>query len=178
MKSLTTVYLSGGCFLLGLLWYAVYSEKIIIRVQRPAEKNASLFIQKTVPLFFYVQGRCRQEMRDILWDDSDQAVNFSRLMHAWVQTLSIEGYAERHCSVESAMIDQITRTVYVSFNILPFSMQGSIYTKWQCAEALLKTIRISFPMIERFQFLESHRLPEDPHLDLSFPWPIQGFLRS
>jgi hypothetical protein len=81
-------------------------------------------------------------------------------------------------SLQSAMLSPAQHELYISFTRNPLEKEKSIQEKWLFIEGLLKTIRENGLMLQAIHFLVQHQPLNDPHLDFSKPWPLQGFLTT
>jgi len=83
---------------------------------------------------------------------------------------------EKKITVQTVLLSTSDQVAYLSFDSDPLSKESSTFDKWMLIEGLLKTIRENSVRLQQIQLLVHHQLMQDPHLDFSKPWPVDGFL--
>ena len=59
-----------------------------------------------------------------------------------------------------------------------FEKEANTFEKWMFIEGILRTLKENGIPVQQVQFLRLRVPLNDPHLDFSKAWPIQGFMSS
>ncbi len=169
-------FLLGASFLAGMLWYAMYSEYIIIRLNRTIIQDSLVQSHKKSTLVFFVNHAYKKEQVEITCKEFDPLDLYLCVVHAWAEVLTAEKYLLRPCIIDAATLDATTKTAYISFELAPITASASIYQKLSEVEAFLQTIRINCPFVQQVCFLQNGLPLKDDHLDFSDFWPVTGFI--
>lgn len=178
MKRGKKIKLLFFCFIVGLLFFAVNQEWIVIRsftrssqVENTLNKLRSTKKQMTVS--FWHQGKWNTEALEII-TTADPAQTAQALVTAWLSLLDEEKITTNKISLQSALMSTHGQ-LYLSFDRSPFEDSSSTYDKWMWTESLLRTLRENCSEIRSVYLMVHHRPLEDDHLDFSNPWPVTGF---
>lgn len=178
MTKLRLIFFLGGSFFAGMLWYALYSEYIIVRFNRTIIQDSLGQSHKNVILVFFVNHIYKKEHAQIAYKETNELDLYLCVVHAWAEVLTAEKYLLRPCIIEAATFDIKTKTAYVSFEFAPFTISASTYQKLSEIEAFLQTIRINCPFVQQVCFLQNGLPLKDEHLDFSDFWPVAGFISN
>lgn len=178
MKSLTYFLFFLFCIFAGILFFAIQNELIIfnlstvqkINQRKPANK-------KQVNLIFWQNNQWKTETHDLLWTNNKQQ-DLRCLINAWLTLLHEENIMEKKVTLHTVLLAASDQVAYFSFDSAPLPKESATIVKLLFIEGLLKTIRENNITLQEIQFLVQHELLEDPHLDFSKSWPINGFLQE
>ncbi len=177
LKSLHYAYLSLALFLVGMLFYGIYNELIIVRlpfkrVGTPVEQNESQ--RKLTKLIYWNGETFATEEKELLYSkNSLQTLN--GLIASWLTVQEEEHFMPKKVTLQSVMVDASGHESYISFDRNPLPKEKSAYQKLLWVEGLLKTIKQSGIPIESIRLLVYSKPLHDTHLDFSHPWPISGY---
>jgi len=169
-----------SCFLIGIVAYCIYQEWIIVTVQFAMRRNNNKQLiteQKELICFFYKADQWYTERTRLLWS-KDQLDNLSAVIEQWVTLGKIEGLLDKKIKVQAVTIGTDNKTAYVSFNQSPLTQEQAIYQKLKVIKGLLKTIKEQNFTITQIHFLKNHQPLQDPHLDFTESWPLEGFVQQ
>ena len=127
-------------------------------------------------MYYYHGDKWKTEKQELLWSDSVEK-NILQLLNAWFTLLDEEHVTPKKTMVQSALISTAD-CVYLSFDHNLFAKEETIFKKWMLIEGLLKTLHANDIAVSYVQFLVQHQQLHDAHLDFSFSWPIQGFIKN
>ena len=167
-------------FTLGVLYYLIHQNRLIILWNRLKESDRKLFQQikdkkKKVKLYYWKDGRFFSEESVLVWF-SDDVENIKYVVNYWLNLIYQEQIIDRKVFLVSVGLSQSCQDVYLSFDSSPLEKDWSIMKKWYLIEGLFKTLSDTFSNLNMIYFRVQHRLLEDDHLDFSQGWPISGFL--
>lgn len=169
-------------FVAGLLFFAIYNERIVIQYSRDCVTAEQLAQQhaatkKQVYLIFWHTNQWKSETQEIIWTDS-KAQNVTHLITGWLHVLKEENITDKKINLQAAMLAPSDYDAFLSFDDNPLPKNGPMIDKLRLIEGLLKTIRENNIPLQTVQFLVDHQPLKDPHLNFSNPWPITGFLEA
>ena len=165
-------------FLFGFVLYALNAGWVVVRL--PGLSNLALTmhkpaIKRQVDLFFWNHATWQQEQVEMVWP-SDLGESVQNLVSRWFVLAQQEGLVCQRVLVQSCACNGVGHVAYVSLDCVPFSPEGSIFEKMMILEGILKTVAAAGCPLSGMQFLVHHQPIIDPHLDLSYPWPLTGFV--
>lgn len=171
------VTLCGGAALIGALVFAIKSDYIIIRGRHSMYDTHTTHqaTDKLLQLYYYRNGQWQRETSVLLWQEDAQQNNFA-LVQQWLFALYQEQLIQKKITLQSAIICPENRTLYLSFDRSFLHKEATLQENWLLIESLLKTLRLPGTSVSSVQLLVNHQPLQDPHLDCSRPWPLQGFL--
>lgn len=186
--------LSLVAFSLGVFFLALQKEWIILRSPWAPHDNLALVqhslagTKQNLVIHYWANQRWNSELIDTI-NSSNSTKNLKQLVTSWLSLLSEEKILCQKPALQSVLIDQKTKNLYLSFDRALFTGSESTKEKLLIIESLLKTIRehqITQPVnkfasanqipIETITFLVLHQPMPDSHLDFTISWPISGFL--
>lgn len=177
----------------GATFFAIQNDYIIFRFPKKnitIELNNNLSTKKTIKIFYWNNTKWINENVDILISGKlDEDI--SKIINAWLNLLDEERIIEK-ISLQTALISDFSNELFLSFDRNIINEEHSTYQKLMLIESLLKTLRnnvISITptnidntqelektgKISKINFLVHHKTMQDPHLDFSNPWPIEGY---
>ncbi len=175
----TYITVSSAAFISALLFFAVYNQLILFcspwNLQN-VTSTSSVIQKKQIIMYYYHGDKWKTEKQELLWSDSAEK-NILQLLNAWFTLLDEEHVTPKKTMVQSALISTAD-CVYLSFDHNLFAKEETIFKKWMLIEGLLKTLHANDITVSHVQFLVQHQQLHDPHLDFSFSWPIQGFIKN
>jgi len=180
MKTSAYLILSLFFAVVGMLFFGIKNELIILNypTTRPELTiNTNHASKKKISLIFWQNNQWKTENCDLLWTDNKQQ-DLHRLINSWLTLLHEENSMEKKITVQTVLLSTSDQTAYLSFDSDPLPKESSTFDKWMFIEGLLKTIRENNVPLQQIQLLVHHQLMQDPHLDFSKPWPIDGFLKD
>ncbi len=175
--------ISASC-LTGVLFYLKQQGMLIVLwSSRPAISTLSslqknIVIRKKVFLYFCKTTTFEHASVEILWAQDNHQENLNNLIGNWITQLQEEKIISRYVTLESVAYSSLSREGIISFSQSPLEPQWSIMQKWYCLESLGKTIKEAGIPITSLIFLVNNQPMEDDHLDISHPWPLDGFINS
>lgn len=180
MRSTSFLLLSCLCLAAGIITYAFYNELLIVQIA--TNKNSlvppvSTVEKKKFLLHYWHNAAWHTEDKELI-QATDLRKTIGYLITAWLNLLEEEQLIHKKTTVQSVMLDQTERELYISFDHSFLPKHYSTYEKLLLVEGLLKTIRASTPQISHIIFLVHHQPLQDAHLDFTQPWPITGFLST
>jgi len=159
----------------GLVFFALYHNIIIFTVPHHTTTMPSSLIQKEkVTLFYFHNNKWKSEKQELLWSDSITK-NTINIVNAWLTLLDEERITPKKATIQSVLLSN-ANTLYISLDHHIFTKDETIFNKWMIIESLLKTIKENNITVNTIQILVQHQQLNDPHLDFSLPWPLQGFI--
>ncbi len=168
-------------FFIGLFMVAYQQQWIIF--QLPPSMHPSFLISKTattkknVVVFVYHQDRWCSEKKELLWPASKRE-QLEQLVYAWIALADEELTDAKKITLQKVLIAPDEQSVYISFDRSPLNKEWSTFRKWYHLESLLKTIRENGIDVRSVFWLVQHQPLQDPHLDCSQSWPIDGFIKN
>ena len=171
------IILSATSFIAGILFCALYNQWIIIQLPSfsPRSTQSSAINRKKIVLHYFHNDKWKTETQEHLWSENTPK-NISQLVNAFLTLLNEEKIIGKKTTLQSVLLSK-SGTAYLSFDHNIFSKEDTIFKKWMILEGLLNTIRTNTISIQNVQFLVQHQQLNDPHLDFSMPWPIEGFMK-
>jgi len=180
MKTSAYLILSLFFAIVGMLFFGIKNEFIILNypIARPQLViNRHHASKKKVTLIFWQNNQWKTENNDLLWTQNKQQ-DLHRLINSWLTLLHEENGMEKKITLQTVLFATSDQVAYLSFDSDPLSKESSTFDKWMFIEGLLKTIRENNVPLQQIQLLVQHQFMQDPHLDFSRPWPINGFLEQ
>lgn len=178
MNKRLAIISSTLAFITGILLFMIHYEWIIFRFTQPVSSTFhTAHTKKTATLSYWHNNRWHSESQELIWSPA-VANNLSALITSWLALLDIEQITPKKILLQGVSIGPNSQDVFISLDRNPFSKEWAIRKKWMLIEGLLKTIRDNNIPIKTVRFLVRHQPILDPHLDLSFAWPIEGFTQS
>lgn len=168
-----------SCAALGIIVYAFSAHWITFHIPR------SLFTQvnsghagapHAVTLHYWSQGTWHTE-KTLLVGSPDQEKLAEQLVGSLLKLMFELHISTRQVHVQSALMPAGQHELFISMDHMPFRAEASIFSKWMCLEGILRTLAKNGIKATNVRFLLNHKQPEERHLDLSFSWPISGFVR-
>lgn len=168
-------------FLIGAFFFAYQQGWLIIRLPLYSSllRNNSMvtdITKKNVKLIFWHNHEWNTEQQELIWGTNTEK-NCLYLINTWLTFLDEETIMDRHVSLQSAILTP-SKQLLLSFDRSPFQIDDVTFSKWMWVEGLLKTLRENGIKVNGVQLLVHHQVLNDPHLDFSNPWPLQGFVQS
>jgi hypothetical protein len=176
MNNKNYIIICLATFALSLLLFAYHKEYIILNFgtqATPSPSTASAQKQNVV-LHFWHQNKWNTEPVSLLFSDAT-TTNMQQLVSRWAQLLHEEKIIKKKVVLQSATITFDNQELIISFDRAPWNKENSTYEKWMTIEGLLKTIKAVAPSIKKVRFLVNQNPLQDPHLDFTNAWPINGF---
>ena len=177
MKQASMLLLSLGCVVVGLLYFGIQKQIIIVRLPAHAvtqSMEGQEQQRRAVTVAYWFQGTFKQEPITII-DTENQADTLRYIITNWLTLMEQAAVLNKKISLESVMISS-SHDVYISFDHSICAKNESTYEKWMRIEGLLKTLRAANMGINRVHVLVHHKPLVDAQLDFSKAWPIHGFL--
>lgn len=182
MEKKYIIIISSISFIVGLLFFALYNERIVIRSSQTSltphylanQKSAH---KKTVSLMFWNSNKWKSETQEIIWGDNKQE-NLTHLVNSWLHLIAEENKVDKKITLQAALLAPGDYDAFISFDASPLPQNGPTIDKIRLLEGLLKTIRENNLQLQTIQFLVDHQPLKDTHLNFVSPWPISGFLES
>jgi hypothetical protein len=165
------------CIILGVLFFALSQEIIIIQLPKPYQYSSTAVIKKEIKLIFWHNGNWHTETQDMIWH-SAMHKNIDYLINSWLTLLDSENVMSKKVTVQPVLLTSAHHEAYISFDRNPFTKDMNTFEKWMFIEGIMRTLRENGIPIQQIQFLVHHAPLHDVHLDFSKAWPIQGFLLS
>lgn len=181
-------------FSLGILFLALQKEWLVVRSPFAPQHDLAEIRQdlastkQPLTIYYWANQRWNSEQTDIL-SSNNSTKDLKHLVTNWLNLLTEEQILCQKPALQSVLLDQQTKNLYLSFDRALFTDTESTKEKLLVIESLLKTIRAhqsaqSVPKfnsanqvaIETVTFLVSHQTMSDAHLDFTVSWPISGFL--
>lgn len=182
------IYLTIGTlatFLLGILFFLIYNNWLIISVTAPGfVKDQSVQVstaqKKAMPIAYWQNHRLKTEKKDLFWTDNLTA-NYQTLVESWLNILDEEGVLDKPCTVQAVSLTQHNQELFISFDRSPLNDEDSTYNNLMLIHSLLKTLQVAnqnthASYAKAVRLLVDHQPLIDSHLDFSRSWPIQGFV--
>lgn len=177
MRAISYILLSLTCAIAGIIFFAWYQEIIIIRYPLvPQYSSTEMGIKKKVKLIFWHNEQWHTETHDMIWY-SNNGKNIYYLINNWLTLLDAENISAKKITLQPVLLTIAQHEAYLSFDRNPFAKETNTFEKLMFIEGILRTIRDNGIPIQQVQFLVQHAPLNDPHLDFSKAWPIQGFFK-
>ncbi len=183
MKIITGLSISFLCISIGLLYFAIQHNWIMVQIpfiSSGAQENSALNQvgkKTTVHVWYYNHGSLIQEPIPVLWYDYIPTT-VRAITQGWLAVLEEAGCCNKKIAIESVIPSQGDQEINISFTRNLFDQEESIMDKLLRLEGLLKTLRENKMPYKYVRFLVHHQPMYDPHIDLSYPWPITGFMAT
>lgn len=179
MRSTNYLKIGLSALGLGLLLCAWQQEWISFRApwapKLAAQISTNASQKKNVTLYYWQHDNWQRETRELLWQ-SQPVKDLKHLVALWLEFLISEQLITHKVALQSALIDEQSQTLYLSFDRELFSAAQTTPAKLMLIEGLLKTLRDSQPTITQVYFFLQHQPLPDRQLDFSTSWPITGFM--
>jgi len=176
MNNKQYIIISLACTILGILFFAFYQEIIIIRHPNiPPYTSSMVVVKKEAKLIFWHNEKWHTETQDMIWHTTP-GKNIHYLINSWLTLLDAENIIDKKITVQPVLLTSAQHEAYISFDRNPFAKEASTFEKWMFIEGILRTLKENGIPIQQVQFLVHHAPLNDPHLDFSKAWPIQGFM--
>lgn len=165
-----------AAFILSLLFFAYHNEYIILNfgIHKTSTLQTSSAQKQNIALHVWYQNSWHEETVPLLFSDNT-AANMQQLVSRWLQLLHEEKIIKKKVMLQSATITYDNQELIISFDRQPWNKENSTFDKWMTIEGLLKTIKAIDSSIKQVRFLVNQQLLQDPHLDFTNAWPIEGF---
>lgn len=184
-KNAHVIMYSMGIFnimLAGSLWYAWQHELIIIRspyichtentiIQAQQERHSPIHI------FFWLDNNWHQKDVPLQQSPANPTHNLHTVISAWLDLLIEEHLISEGVALESVAISH-DGAAFISFNRAIVPTQAALIDKWLMIEGFLKTIARNVETVQNVYLFVQHKPMIDCHLDLSNPWPVQGYIHD
>jgi hypothetical protein len=166
-----------AAFTISLLFFAYHKEYILFNFGSKInnESNAKHAQKQTILIHFWYQNEWHTETVSLLFSDN-AATNMQQVVSRWAQLLNEEKIIKKKIALESAAITFDKQELIISFDRVPWNKEWNTFDKWMTIEGLLKTIKTTGSSIKKVRFLVNQQPVQDPHLDFTNPWPVEGFL--
>lgn len=182
MKKHIHYTIAGSCLVLGMLFFLVSRNWLVVRLNlftSVAERafthtHTQSVVRRDVTLHYWRDERWHTRKQSIIWL-SDTAALIKHLVNRWGALLYDEHVIDKHVGIESVALSNFGQTAFLSFDQSPVNSGCSIQNKWRVFEGLCKTLQGAGVGIAKILFLVDHQPLCDDHLDFSQPWPIGGF---
>ncbi len=177
MNNRTYLFICIICALFGSLFFAFYNEWIVIRKTAskhstaPTKKPAT---KKDVVLTFWHNNTWHTETQTIIWTDNKEK-NLTYLVNNWLSVINENNTVHKKTVLQAAKLAPSSYDAYISFDGNPLPQNYATVEKLHWIEGLCKTIAHNDIPLQTIHFLSDHQPMQDPHLDFSNPWPINGF---
>jgi hypothetical protein len=184
-------------FSLGSLFLALQKEWIVVRSPFAPQHNLAEIRQNLAStkqkliIYYWADQRWNCETTDAI-STNNRTKDLKHLVTSWLNLLSEEKILCQKPALQSVLLDQQAKNLYLSFDRALFTGTESTKEKLLIIESLLKTIRehqttqpaklinkfsvTNQIAIETITFLVAHQSMSDTHLDFTISWPIKGFL--
>lgn len=139
------------------------------------QEKKNIFIKKKVLFFNKTISEWKQEEAFLLWSNDNNEDSY-QLINSWLVWLYEERVLEKKVKLQSVLLSPSGEELYISFDRSFLSTQASIYAQWILIESLLKTIRENIPSIQAVSFFVDHKPLENPYIDFSRSFPVNGFI--
>lgn len=133
--------------------------------------------KKEVTLFLYVNNQQKKEKDKIMWGTLITS-NGACLINRWLSFAADEGITKTRISLQSVIVDQSEKHLFISLEQSLFDNEMSTHEKLLIIEGLLKTIREVMPDVQDVYICVQYQPLNDYHLNFSVPWPLGGFLEE
>lgn len=168
-------------FVAGCIFYLVQQEILVIRWMWPMSQKLLVDSQKMmshrdVRLYAWKAEKMQPALCTLLWSPDNHNENLSQLVGSWITYLQDEKLLSRYVTVEAVALSPLSGEAIISFSQSPLEVDWSMLRKWYFIESLCQTIREAHISASALILLVNNRQIEDNHLDLSRPWPLDGFL--
>lgn len=174
------LFLFVGTICLGMLLFFVSRSLIIIRwpmhTYSRDEHKLVVASYKKVICTCWKTGAYIPEERVLVGYDS-MTKNLTLLVKEWLSFSQSEHVVNQDVVFQDCSMVIDKKTVLLSFSHNIFNQNASIQEKTHIVFSLFKTIRDSGILISAAMILVNHLPMSDDHLDFSFPWPMDGFVR-
>lgn len=180
LKPVYYIFICSSTFILGILFYLMYNEIIIIRwpSKEIYQSPHNLSIRKKIFKITYTKDNTEHtEEKELIYSDN-KIQTLTYIISSWLNILDTEYITHKKTNIQAVMLDSSGTELYISFdrNFLP--KQASIYQKLTLIESLIKTLREADFNIINIRFLVDHKPLNDKHMDFSYPWPISGYINQ
>lgn len=165
--------------LLSLLVFAYHKEYIILNFGKTMNAQTTALHNKKQKfyLYYWANNAWHSEQTELLFGENT-AANLQQIVGRWAAMLYEEKIIKKKLTVQSATISFDSRELIVSFDRPPFNKEISTYEKWMIIEGLLKTIQSLDACPKRVLVLVNQQPLNDPHIDFTNSWPVEGFRAS
>ena len=175
IKPVHYLIISSGMLLIGMLFYGIYNDLILIRL--PFAHLSAPFIprqiekQSILPTGMEPNGSLKKKR----YSFHRGLRTLQDLVTSWLSLLEEDRRMPEKISLQSAMIDQAGTEAFISFDRNPLAKEQSTFDKLLWIEGLLRTIRTSGLPLQTIRFLVNAKPLTDIHLDFSHSWPVTGY---
>jgi len=182
MKSLSALFLTVLCFIIGFAFHAYQKEWVILLlpyqtadIQTQTQADDATYSQKKIVLFFWKHEQWHKEHNSVIWS-SDVTHNVKTIINNLLTLLEDEKIIDTDIQLLSAVITS-NKELFLSFNKDLFNAQAATHAKLMVIHALLKTLHENKIPVQSVRFLVHHQILTDDHLNFSIPWPIMGYVQ-
>lgn len=172
MSFIKITFFSIISFGIGLFLFFIHNNKIII-IQKPQDVPIPVKMQKTIPFYYAVDDILKKEDHPIIWDTEPEHT-IQTIVTEWFHFMHQEGYVPKKIYAKSVAYNPKRNEIYIDLSDFPFGKNHSTAKKILFIESLFKTISV-VPGITTIMLLCDEKPLIDPHLDFSYPWPIDGY---
>ena len=169
--------ISFALFIIGILFYGIYNELIIIRLPfrgKPTPLEQSLSQRKNLKLIYWNGDSFATDEKELIFSENT-VKTLTELTTSWLNLLETEELLPKKVTVQSVMIDASGHEAFISFDRNPLTKEQATRDKLLWIEGLLRTIKQSGLPITSVRFLVYAKPLNDTHLDFSHAWPISGY---
>jgi len=182
-KYLHYIIISSSCFVVGMLFFLIQRNWLVIRLNMFSSTHERVFAQasknailrKKVKFYYWINEQVCFEEKSVVWL-SDKANLAKHIANIWLALLYDEHVVDKRVKIESVALADFGQAAYFSFDQLPINHEWSIHRKWRLFEGLCKTMHGADLGISHLSFLVHHQPLHDDHLDFAQLWPVEGFV--
>ena len=183
-NTLLFIIITALCTLTGIIFFLIQRNILIVRWafgytwQPTTTLTQETVTNKTFRFYFWKNEKFHQEDRALIWHSSDYAKNITQLVTHWLACQQEEKILPPSINLLQGTIATASQEAFLIFSTSLFNKEWPIIKKWMLLESLCTTIKESgLPVATLHFFVHQHPM-DDPHLDLSQPWPIEGFINQ
>lgn len=179
MKIKTYFLLLCASTLSGIVLFAFFEGWITIHIPQRFLSNESMVAgesSKKITLTYWTPQGWQVEQTTLMWTAENEKM-VEQLLNGLFMVLYESHTLKKRVHVNAIMVGPSGHELFISTDHLPFNKDDSVYAKWMHIESILKMLKDNGIKVSCVRFLVNHEPANDRHLDLSFSWPLHGFLR-
>jgi hypothetical protein len=160
----------GAC-ILGVIFFA-YQQELILLQSYGWQKLAASAQEQPIAytLWLHTQGKWKHEQERCI-DPHDANALLYHLVQRWLHYAYREGAINKKINVQSSMLANDNRHLFISFDRNPFLPESSTHQRMLLVKSLLKTVAQQ-PTVTHVRLLVQHAPLDDPYIDFTIAWPI------
>lgn len=165
-------------FALGILFFCIYQEWLVIYWNRPSKLMATHQNNHTKQSVFITLWKDNQWLKKgcTIMHEENETAKLAAITTAWLLSAYDQQLLLKKITLEKAEISPSGTEGFLSFSESFFDQEATAQEHLFLIESLLKTLQNNNISCQQIMFLAQDQPLNSLYLDFSLPWPLQGFL--